>query len=315
MSEGLPSLVSMSTISWIQDERAADSLAGVLNGSDRVRPIVVATVPAGGASPWIDVEEIATQTGRLADIYVIPTGAVSWQLSRRMPEGTQVYGGAGRVYPVGHEWVSDLSRSPLRFAFDAEGGSLATQQLISDALRMAAAAGLLQARPSRVAEPVDGVVKWATAGRAAVELSNGTLATIAEELTAENVAIERLVGVGQRVEGLFDPDSRRLDVTARLRPAAEALAGYAVGDVVLTRVLKVRNGKAELLLYPTTPEVRVAVLRAEVTSNPADDLRTLMTVGEVIPARVTATAPHWALALHDVDDDEAIVPVRDRVAQ
>ena len=38
-----------------------------------------------------------------------------------------------------------------------------------------------------------------------------------------------------------------------------------------------------------------------------DDLRTLMTVGEVIPARVTATGPDWALTLHDVDDDEPIV--------
>ena len=70
-----------------------------------------------------------------------------------------------------------------------------------------------------------------------------------------------------------------------------------------------RNGKAELVLYPqtTTPPVIVTVLRADVTANPADDLRTLMTVGEVIPARVAATGPQWALALNDVDDDEPIV--------
>ena len=32
-----------------------------------------------------------------------------------------------------------------------------------------------------------------------------------------------------------------------------------------------------------------------------------MTVGEVIPARVVATGPQWALVLNDVDDDEPIV--------
>lgn len=72
----------------------------------------------------------------------------------------------------------------------------------------------------------------------------------------------------------------------------------------------VRNGKAELVLYPKTKEksVSVVVLRADVTTNPADDLRTLMTVGEVIPARVAATGPVWALILKDVDDDEPVVP-------
>jgi len=48
------------------------------------------------------------------------------------------------------------------------------------------------------------------------------------------------------------------------------------------------------------------VLRADVTFNPADDLGTLMTVGEVVPARVVATAPKWSLILNDVDDDEPI---------
>ncbi|HEX2893597.1 MAG TPA: hypothetical protein VHO29_06295 [Marmoricola sp.] len=70
-----------------------------------------------------------------------------------------------------------------------------------------------------------------------------------------------------------------------------------------------RTGKAELVLYPqtTTPPIVVTVLRVDVTANPADDLRTLMTVGEVIPARITAAGPDWALTLHDVDDDEPVV--------
>ena len=72
----------------------------------------------------------------------------------------------------------------------------------------------------------------------------------------------------------------------------------------------VHNGKAELVLYPKTTHATpssTTVLRADVTTNPADDLRTLMTVGEVIPARVVATGPKWALVLNDVDDDEPIV--------
>lgn len=135
-------------------------------------------------------------------------------------------------------------------------------------------------------------------------------ATIAEELTAEDIPIERLVQPGQKITGWRDLETNRVDVRASLRASTDALASFREGDVVLTRVVKVRNGKAELALYPqtSTPAVTVAVLRADVTTNPHDDLRTLMTVGEVVAARIVATGPKWALTLLDIDDDDAIVP-------
>ncbi|MFT4189814.1 MAG: hypothetical protein QM621_14715 [Aeromicrobium sp.] len=300
----------MATIKRVDDESSAAALADLLNGGKRHLPVVVVTTPAGRSTPWIDVEQIAEEAGDLAEIYLMPTGSFTWEFSRRMADGTQVYGGAGRVYPVGHAWASDVTKAPLRFAFDAVDGRRATQQIISDALRMAASAGLLQ---QPVATPqvrqVTGTVTGVIAGRAIVPVGS-RMATIAEDLTVEDVPIERLVEAGQEVAGTYDPATNRIDVRASLRPAEEALAGYAAGDVVLARVAKVRNGKAELVLYPKTsaPEVRVAVLRADVTANPADDLRTLMTVGEVVAARVGATGPQWALALHDVDDNEPVAP-------
>jgi len=299
----------VATVQLINDERTASALADLLNGNSRRRPVAVVTIPAGRTKPWIDVEEIAREAGSLADVYLMPTGPSTWDFSNRMAEGTQVYGGAGRVYPVGHEWASDLSKSPLRFAFNEDDGQRATQKLISDMLRMAAAAGLLQSAPTRELRKVDTAVRMVVAGRALVDVGNVFPAAIAEELTVEDVAIDRIVTAGQRIEGWYDADSNRVDVRQSLRPSGEALAAYAVGDVVLSKVVKVRNGKAELVLYPrtTTPPVVVTVLRADVTASPADDLRTLMTVGEVIPARVTAIGPDWALTLHDVDDDEPIV--------
>ncbi|MFZ1286606.1 MAG: hypothetical protein WAR57_06175 [Candidatus Phosphoribacter sp.] len=299
----------MASIQHVEGERAAGALAELLNGNARRRPVVVVTVAAGRAEPWIDVDEVAREAGTLADVYLMPTGPFTWEFSNRMAEGTQVYGGAGRVYPVGHEWASDLSKSPLRFAFNEDDGQRATQKLISDMLRMAAAAGLLQSLPTRELRKVDTMVKMVVAGRALVDVGNLLPAAIAEELTVKDVPIDRVVTAGQRIEGWYDADSNRVDISQSLRPSAEALAAYAVGDVVLSKVAKVQNGKAELVLYPqtTTPPVVVTVHRADVAANPADDLRTLMTVGEVIPARVFATGPCWALVLHDVDDAEPIV--------
>ena len=172
----------MASVQLINDERSASALADLLNGHTRRRPVAVVTIPAGRTKPWIDVEEIAREAGNLADVYLMPTGPFTWDFSNRMAEGTQVYGGAGRVYPVGHEWASDLSKSPLRFAFNEDDGDRATQKLISDMLRMAAAAGLLQSVPTRELRKVDTTVKMVVAGRALVDVGNLLPAAIAEEL-------------------------------------------------------------------------------------------------------------------------------------
>ncbi|GAA3528419.1 hypothetical protein AFL01nite_02380 [Aeromicrobium flavum] len=265
----------MAGIQHISDARSAAALSELLNGDSRRRPVVVVTIPAGRTEPWIDVEEIAREAGNLAEVYLMPTGPFTWEFSKYMADGTQVYGGAGRVYPIGHAWASDLTKSPLRFAFDAKDGERATQQLISDTLRMAASAGLLQALPSRELRDVSGAVKMTVAGRALVDVGNLFPASIAEELTVEDVPIDRIVTAGQLIEGSYDRESNRIDVTKSLRPSSDALASYAVGDVVLTKVAAVRTGRAEFLLYPktTSPAVTVTVLRRDVTDNPADDLR------------------------------------------
>ncbi len=290
----------------VDDERSAVALSEFLNGGSRKRPVVVVTIPASRTEPWIDVDAIAREAGNLADVYLMPTGDVSWKFSDRMADGTQVFGGAGRVYPIGHEWATDLTKSPLRFAWSEQDGEKATRQLVSDVFR-AAARGLARALPTRPLREVDGVVKLLVAGRALVSIGNA-MAAVAQELTVEDVPIERLMTVGQRVSGRYDADTNRLDVTTSLRPADDALTGYVLGDVVLARVVSVRADTAELMLFPktTTPAITVAVSLADVTLNPLDDLRQLMTVGEVVAARVTATSPRWALVLNDVDDDEPI---------
>jgi hypothetical protein len=81
-----------------------------------------------------------------------------------MPEMTQVYGGAGRVYPVDLGWTSDPFQSPLHLAYDARGGERATSELIGDALRMARDAGLLSqgARPPRTDQPAGLSRHWSS---------------------------------------------------------------------------------------------------------------------------------------------------------
>lgn len=289
----------------VETDEAASALADRLNGSDRDRPIVVVTTPSGEREPWIDVSEIERQVGDLAEVYLMPTGPFTWSFSNKMPSMTQVFGGAGRVYPVGHAWATDLRASPLRFAYEADEGPRATDQLIDDAMSMAAMAGLTTDRRKSRRVRLDGTVGRIVANRALVKLANGRLGNVSPGLAVPGVEIERVLSEGQAVFGWLGEDGAWFDVREMIVPQDVALAPYAVGDIVLAEVGEVGEASAELFIHPLVP---VQIRRGEVTGNDLDDLRTLMTRGEVVAARVLATSPHWRLSMVDVDDDEEPVP-------
>lgn len=286
----------------IDTRAAAVALAERLNASHRPRPIVLVSTSAATNEPWIDVDELVDELEGLADLYVIVTGEATWSLSRCIPPKTEAYGGAGRVYPTDNSWVNDLDRSPLRFAFDPASGQRATRALISDALRFATRIGGVPKPAGPRTRPAAGIVKRIpTPDRAFVELDNGTLATIAQELTVPSVPLENVLVDGMRVQGSFDEGSKRLDISASVRPPEEVLASYLPGATVLARVEVVRSASARLALYPG---VEAWVRGTDVTSNELDDFRTLMTRGEVVVAHLVASGPVWRLRLADVDDDE-----------
>lgn len=283
----------------------AERLAADLNAASRDKPFVVVSTPAQRAEPYIDAAEIFEQVGDLARVHLLPTGAESWAFSRAMPELTQVYGGAGRAYPVGTDWVHDPRLAPLRLAFDESEGGRSTERLVADALRMASEAGL-PTGPAAEPVEVDGTVQSLFApSRALVLTASRDLASIWQELLVPDVDIDRLLAVGMPVHGTFDLETRRYDVRAMLLSPEECLDHYRVGDVVLAEVAAAQPERATLRLHPRVP---VVVGRESVSSNELDLVSSLMSPGEVLAARVVRTGPDWALSLLDVDDDEEPLP-------
>lgn len=290
-------------IERIDTPEAAERLAGRLLDPSRGIPVVVITTPSGRDEPWIDTDEVADAVLGLADVVVMPTDSTSWRFSELMPPGTQVFGGAGRAYPLGLEWISDLSRSPLRFAYGPADRTRATDGLISDALAMTAASTGATDTPVR---PVTGTVSMLVApSRAIVKLDDDGLGTVWQELTIPGVPIDHLLTRGQRVSGLLDPVSRRVDIRMMLVPAPDA-ARYEPGDVVLGRVEEVRPDVVHIALHPG---VVVPVPKHRVTSNPLDAMTELFSPGETVVARVAwRDEERPALRLDDIDDDEAPLP-------
>ncbi|MFE6645001.1 hypothetical protein ACFVJS_00465 [Nocardioides sp. NPDC057772] len=294
----------MSAIKRVTNTSEAEALAALLNGDTRTKPTVVVTVASGHTEPYADVERIAAEIGDLADLYLVTTGGHTWAFSNKMTPGTQVYGGAGRVYPVGLGWNIDLKQAPLRFAWNKSEGKKLTGQLIDDALDMAAAAGLFDsASTASTRERRAGTVRSIMSERALVDLDGGDMASIPPQLAQAGVPIERVLAPGMHVDGVLEKKSRWLDIRESRPTAEEALKTYAVGDVVPAEVRSVLAGSADLRLHP---DVTVEVFRSDVTGDPDDDLQALLTPGEVVLARVVATGPKWRLSLREVREHDTV---------
>ena len=292
----------MSAIKRVTNTSEAEALAALLNGDSRTKPTVVVTVASGHSEPYADVERIAAEIGDLADLYLVTTGGHTWAFSNKMTPGTQVYGGAGRVYPVGLAWNIDLLQAPLRFAWNKSEGRKLTGQLIDDALDMAAAAGLFDsARTASTRERRAGTVLSIMSERALVDLVGGDMASIPPQLAQAGVPIERVLAPGMHVDGVLEKKSRWLDIRESRPTAEEALKTYAAGDIVPAEVRSVLAGSADLRLHP---DVTVELFRSDVTGDPDDDLSALLTPGEVVLARVVATGPKWRLSLREVREHD-----------
>ena len=300
------SLVPPRDVAHVDTPDEARALADRLLIPGRRWPVVVVTIPSNQTEPYVDAERVKREIGDLGEVLVLPTSDASWAFSNRMPPMTQVYGGAGRVYGVDHDWVADPYRSPLRFAYSASDSDRVGELLVSDALAAALRAGLVSAVPTADEPPVSGEVRSLIEPSIAMVVlddDDGLPATLRADLFGLDLPVSRLVQPGQRVTGLLRGDVRRLEVRGMLRPPAEYLADYAVGDAILARVESVADDAAVLNPHP---QVSVTVPRSRITDNPNDLISDLFTPGETVLAHVVAAAPALELRLDDVDDDSHV---------
>ncbi len=300
-----------SRVRRIRSEAEAAQLAGWLVNARRGWPVVVVTIPSGQTEPFGDPDAVAEAVSGLAEVVVLPTSGLSWAFSHAMPPSTQVYGGAGRVYPVSGDWITDPGRARLRFAYSRDDRERVTGQLVGDALTAAAAAGLGPLATSQQAQQRSGTVEGIVGSRALVRLDDAMMASVWEELTVAGVPLHRVLTKGQHVTGLYDLASRRLDLRAGLRFASPVVAraavvdAYRVGDVVWADVVAVTADTVTLRLLPG---VTVEVHRDAVTANPQDSMGELFTTGETVAARITALDAAELRLRVDTVDGEAPVP-------
>ena len=116
----------------LQTTAQVEQLVELLRSPDRTRPVALISTRNGQPTPVIDADQVAADAGSAGDVYVIPTGKLTFQLAEMMVEGTHVFGGAGRVYQPGTDWEHDLRKSPIRFAYTEDDATRAAERLVDD---------------------------------------------------------------------------------------------------------------------------------------------------------------------------------------
>ncbi len=274
----------------------------------REYPVLVITTPREDAGPLIDADDLHRRVREVADVVVLHNGPASWALADAMPPMTQIYGGAGRVYPIDLGWLANPCRAPIRFCWPGDDPKQVADQLEDDAYASANLAGLAAVRSATATAPDRGTVQGAL-GRHHVLLrldGGGQGALLVDELFA-GIEPERLLKPGHILTGRvvrghmlspFSPDPIDDDPIARTDDA------YAAGDVVLARVVDVTARSARALLHP---RVNVSIRGDQDES----DLRNLIAVDDVVTLTITGTGQgQFTAELADADAPSvACIPV------
>lgn len=285
----------------------AAALGAWLHSHGRPLPAVVVSRASHAGAPFADVTAIREALSGIADVFEIANLQASWAFSEAVPPRCQVYGGAGRAYPVGTDWEADPLLSPLRFAYGTFDTTRITRELIADAMQMASRTGGRFGDRTPRRAPVEGTVKGIVGERALVGIPGHEDAVCWPELLEPGLSAERLFEKGMQIRGEFDPETKRIDVRGMRRDAIGALADYRPGVTILARVESVQPDKCSLELFPGVTRV---VPGGDITADGTDP-RLLFRPGDIVPVWFGGQdddGDEWLLSLVDADEPDAAVP-------
>ncbi len=295
------------TVIRLEIDDDATRLAGYLTDPGRTYPVVALSVhPDAGGAPYIDADRMATELEGLAVVVVLSPDA-TFGLTEALGDRTlSVFFGAGRVYPVGTEWLRDMYRAPLRMCSSWDAAPKVGRTVLEDALAAANAAGLIG---RTVAAPEDRAADGRIDGtmgelHALVRLAKGGQAVLLNADVFHGVPYDRLFGPRFRIAGRvrgggllprFIPDPIPDD------PAARARAAFPDGAVALARVAEVTAERADLQLHPA--------VSGTLLGDDDEDLRDLLSVDDVVAVTAWWFADGLEFALADAAAEPASLSV------
>lgn len=308
--------------------RSGEELALHLMQPRRLHSIVV-TRGMRTEVPEIDAQAIFDEVKDWAEVIEVPSGRLTYELRDNLPIGWEVFGTAGRVYPIGlgsrgiqpgrphvvragesitrigNELIDEVLFLPdPRTLVVSTSPTPGPGHRAADPVRTVGSSGLVSMGTGSIALLVTGVVTGFRDNgfTAAIALESGGSAEIRSEDIYPHAPLTWMVETGSRLAGVYEPGAGRLSIRESvLHP--RLLQHYAWDQVVPCLVLEA--GSESAVLVPM-PGENITVRRADVSSNELDDVDSLLAPGQVVAARLVNAAGVRKLVLVDVDDDEPV---------
>jgi hypothetical protein len=288
----------------IQGINQVEELASKIKDARRTRPICLVSIGQAEDAPGFDLDYLEGDAAEVCDFYVIKTGDLTREFMNLIPENTQVYGGAARVYPV--DFANSKSASPLRYPIPPVQLAKATANLLRDIWAYANQAGLIL-KPAANLNPERVTVQAIYGGDVAVmKRANGNLISVRSEALFPGISLDRVFTLGQELEGTFDPNNRAFALTTQNPTVAEVVEHFGLGSVTLGLVRETTRKTATVAIHPN---LTFEVEKKEITGNERDVISDYLNVGQVYSFRFYRDPQgHFRLKCNDIDDDEPLVP-------
>jgi predicted RNA-binding protein with RPS1 domain len=271
------------------------------------------TIPTWASTPLVHVDELGAAVGDVADIFVLPTGDLSWELTDRLPPRLDVYGGATRIWwPLGEGDANPLDH-PLFFVHDRSQSDETIARIVDAFERRGI---LVRERVPEGAE-IPAVVTRVLRNGAELRLAGGeeAFAHVSHLTSARGLAPPQIVRVGQPVRARVSGGSRAgRRVPVSLLPFEPERwdrleEQYRDGMLVEGVVDEMRNIGAFVEIFPG---IRGLLRKGQITREWVSHPEDYLALDDVIAVRITKIdRPNERIELSclDIGDEEPIEPL------
>jgi hypothetical protein len=271
----------------------------------RKLPLVVVTGNLIDRGALVDLEELSQEVGTLSEIFFIASAELTRELADSLPENTGVFGGAVRIYPADFHDNPAPKRSKLFNLKDKAHADSRMPKILEQIWAAAHASGGLIKIEQRALSAKAKVKMFMGDSRVFVELENGKLATIQQEMVMPDVPLEWAFSIGQELLGVYD-DELKIFIPNQVASSPEDLAQhFGLNSVTLGLVKDADRQNATIAVLPN---LVFEVPKADITGNPLDVISSYLDIGDVVSVRIYRHPQgKIRLRMNDIDDDELVL--------
>ena len=282
-----------------------NDLGNRIQASDRKLPIVVVTGNLLDHTPLVDLEELAQEVGTLCELMFISNPDLTRELAALLPDNAGVFGGAVRIYRADFHEDPAPKRAKLFNLRDVAHAQARMPKILEEVWAAAHAAGGLIKIEQRAVSAKARVKMFMGDSRVFVELENGKLATIQQEMVMPDVPLEWAFSIGQELLGVYD-DELKIFIPNQVASSSEDLAQhFGLNSVTLGLVKDADRQNATIAVLPN---LVFEVPKADITGNPLDVISSYLDIGDVVSVRIYRHPQgKIRLRMNDIDDDELVL--------